>query len=77
LDSLDNEAAPADIIPSPRRPRSDKAWMVDAAEMILDGEPSSDRGIAEKILANFPGTWAGKDPIEAGRKAVARLRASL
>ena len=70
-------AAPVDIIPSPRRPRASAAWKLDAAEMIRNGDPDSDRGIAEKILADRPDTWTGADPIEAGRKAVSRLRASL
>jgi len=70
-------AAPVDIIPSPRRTVADKAWKVAATEMIRNGDPDTDRGIAEKILADHPDTWTGADPIEAGRKAVSRLRASL
>jgi hypothetical protein len=91
LDSLDNETAPVDVIPDmdkreygpdsyyvpvrPRRTRADKAWKADATEMIRNGDPASDQGIAEKIMADADEpVW---NTIEAGRKAVARLRASL
>lgn len=65
--------APVDIIRQ-RRPQADKAWKADATEMIRNGDPSTDQGIADKILANEPGTWSTP---EAGRKAVSRLRANL
>ena len=76
VDSVDTPDAPApvDIIPTPRRtvrPVSADGWKATALEAFRTGEPATDREIAEKILADLPETWA---TVEAGRKAVSRLR---
>lgn len=75
-DSLDTPA-PVDIVdrvPAPRRTRPDNGWRVSALDMIRTGEPATDREIAEKILADAPDTWS---TVEAGRRAVGRLRTTL
>lgn len=57
--------------PRPRAPRPDPAWR-GVAVRIMEQDPTLDNGkVAAKVMAEISGVWPS---LEAGRKAVSRLR---
>lgn len=70
--TADVPVSPAPVsVPAPRRTKVDAAWKVRARDLLADMEHATDREIAAVILEEYPGTWS---TLEAGRKAVSRLR---